>query len=154
MSTISNEIFPVVFYIIALIFYLGSLNSKRPKTRKIFNFKKINTHDEKIYYFLEDSEKKLQALKELYFQELISKEIYLKKTKKIANIVSLNLGNNLVEFEHLKKDQVYNEIRNDIETRIKNKDLNLKANNIDINVNIDSLLTSINDKIKSKEKTI
>lgn len=154
MSTISNEIFPVVFYIIALIFYLGFFNSKRPKTRKIFNFKKINTHDEKIYYFLEDSEKKLQALKELYFQELISKEIYLKKTKKIANIVSLNLGNNLVEFEHLKKDQVYNEIRNDIETRIKNKDLNLKANNIDINVNIDSLLTSINDKIKSKEKTI
>ena len=154
MTSISNEIFPIAFYIIALVFYLGFLNSKRPRTKKIFNFKKINTHDDKIYYFLEDSEKKLQALKELYFQELISKELYLKNTNKIANAVSLNLGNKILDFENQKKNQVYNEIRDGIETKIKNKDLNLKSNNINIDVNIDSLLTSINNKIKSKERTI
>ena len=154
MTTISNEIFPMAFYIIALIFYLGFINSKRPKTKKIFNFKKINTYDDKIYCFLEDSEKKLQALKELYFQELISKELYLKNTNKIANAVSLNLGNNILDFENQKKNKVYNEIRDGIETKIKNKDLNLKSNNINIDVNIDSLLTSINNKIKSKERTI
>lgn len=154
MTTISNEIFPMAFYIIALIFYLGFLSSKRPKTKKIFNFKKINTYDDKIYCFLEDSEKKLQALKELYFQELISKELYIKNTNKIANVVSINLGKKILDFESQKNNQVFNEIRNGIETKIKNKDLNLKSYNIDIDVNIDSLLTSINNKIKSKERTI
>lgn len=154
MTTISNEIFPVAFYIIALIFYLCFVNLKSPNRKKIFNLKKINTHDDKIYFFLADSEKKLQALKELYFQELISKELYLKNTNKIANSVSSNLGNKLIEFEHNKKDQLYSEIRNGIETKIKKKDLNLKAGNIDIDVNIDSLLTSIDNKIKSKERTI
>ena len=154
MTSISNEIFPIAFYVIALVFYLGFLNSKRPRSKKIFNFKKINKHDDKIYYFLEDSEKKLQALKELYFQELISRELYLKNTNKIANAVSLNLGNNILDFENQKKNKVYNEIRDGIETKIKNKDLNLKSNNINIDVNIDSLLTSINNKIKSKERTI
>ncbi len=154
MTTISNEIFPIAFYIIALIFYLGFLNSKRPNTKKVFNFRKIKTYDEKIFFFLQDSEKKLQALKELYFQELISKELYLKNTNKIANTVSSNLGNNILELKHIKQNQAYNEIRNDIETKIKKKDLNLKANNIDIDVNIDSLLTSIDKKIKSKERSI
>lgn len=154
MTTISNEIFPIAFYIIALIFYLGFLNSKRPNTKKVFNFRKIKTYDEKIFFFLQDSEKKLQALKELYFQELISKEIYLKNTNKIANTVSSNLGNNILELKHTKQNQAYKEIRNDIETKIKKKDLNLKANNIDIDVNIDSLLTSIDKKIKSKERSI
>lgn len=153
MTATSNEIFPIIFYVIALIFYLGYLDSKRPNTKKIFNFKKINIHDEKIYCFLENSEKKLRALKELYFQELISKELYLESTNKIANNVSMNLGNNLLNFKHLKNNKVYNEIRNGIEARIKKKDLNLKANNINIDVNIDSLLASIDNKIKSKERT-
>ena len=153
MTATSNEIFPIVFYIIALIFYICFLNSKRQNTKKIFNFKKININDEKIYCFLEDSEKKLQALKELYFQELISKELYLKNTNKIATNVSRNLGNKIFNYKHLNNNKVYNEIRNGIETEIKKTDLNLKANNINIDVNIDSLLTSIDDKIKSKERT-
>ena len=90
----------------------------------------------------------------MYFQELISKELYLKNTNKKANAVSLNLGNNILDFENQKKNKVYNEIRDGIETKIKKKDLNLKSNNIDIDVNIDSLLTSITKNIKSKERTI
>jgi hypothetical protein len=111
----------------------------------------LQNDDKKIITFLDDSEKKLLALRDLYKQELIDLELYMKKSDQIANIVSKVLGNNILEYGTLKNNQIISEIKNGIETKLKNNQLNIKDNDLDLNFNLDSILVSIEDKIKSNQ---
>lgn len=154
MTNISNEVIPYAIYFIVLIFYLASLQKKKQKSKKVFNMNNLQNDDKKIITFLDDSEKKLLALRDLYKQELIDLELYMKKSDQIANIVSKVLGNNILEYGTLKNNQIISEIKNGIETKLKNNQLNIKDNDVDLNFNLDSILVSIEDKIKSNETKV
>ena len=154
MTNISNEVIPYAIYFIVLIFYLASLQKKKQKSKKVFNMNNLRNDDKKIITFLDDSEKKLLALRDLYKQELIDLELYMKKSDQIANIVSKVLGNNILEYGTLKNNQIISEIKNGIETKLKNNQLNIKDNDLDLNFNLDSILVSIEDKIKSNETKV
>lgn len=154
MTNVSNEVIPYAVYFIALIFYLASLQKKKKKSKKVFNMKNLRNDDKKIISFLNDSEKKLLALRDLYNQELIDLELYMKKSDQIANVVSKVLGENILEYGKLKNNQIISEIKNGIETKLKNNKLNIKDNNLDLDFNLDSILVSIDNKIKSNETKV
>ena len=154
MTNVSNEVIPYALYFIALIFYLASLQKKKKKSKKVFNMKNLRNDDKKIISFLNDSEKKLLALRDLYNQELIDLELYMKKSDQIANVVSKVLGENILEYGKLKNNQIISEIKNGIETKLKNNKLNIKDNDLDLDFNLDSILVSIDNKIKSNETKV
>ena len=154
MTNVSNEVIPYAVYFIALIFYLASLQKKKKKSKKVFNMKNLRNDDKKIISFLNDSEKKLLALRDLYNQELIDLELYMKKSDQIANVVSKVLGENILEYGKLKNNQIISEIKNGIETKLKNNKLNIKDNDLDLDFNLDSILVSIDNKIKSNETKV
>ena len=154
MTNVSNEVIPYALYFIALIFYLASLQKKKIKSKKVFNMKNLRNDDKKIISFLDDSEKKLLALRDLYNQELIDLDLYMKKSDQIANVVSKVLGDNILEYGKLKNNQIISEIKNGIETKLKNNKLNIKDNDLDLDFNLDSILVSIDNKIKSNETKV
>ena len=116
--------------------------------------KNLRNDDKKIISFLNDSEKKLLALRDLYNQELIDLELYMKKSDQIANVVSKVLGNNIIEHGKSKNNQIIGEIKNGIETKLENNQLNIKDNDLDLDFNLDSILVSIDNKIKSNETKV
>ena len=116
--------------------------------------KNLQNDDKKIISFLNDSEEKLLALRDLYNQELIDLELYMKKSDQIANVVSKVLGNNILEYGEFKNNKIIDEIKDGIETKLKNNKLNIKDKDLDLNFNLDSILVSIDNKIKSNESKI
>jgi len=154
MTNVSNEVIPYAIYFIALIFYLASLQKKKRKSKKVFNMNNLRNDNKKIISFLNDSEKKLLALRDLYNQELIDLDLYMKKSDQIANVVSKVLGSNILEYGISKNNQIIGEIKNGIETKLKNNQLNIKDNDLDLNFNLDSILVSIDNKIKSNETKV
>ncbi len=150
MTNLSNEIIPYAFYFVALIFFVASIKikpkkivKKEPNIKESFNSFQENNE---IRLFLEDSEKKLIALKELYNQELIEVELYIKKTNQIANVVSKIIGNNVYDFAKNKNNQIIDEIRVDINKKIKSNDFKFKKKK---EVNLDDMLISIENKINN-----
>ncbi len=148
MNEISNEVFPIAFYFLAIIFYVGFVSKKERNNAKIIT--KINrsydVDQEKLKSFLSDSEKKLLALKDLYDQDLIKLELYLEKTNQIASVVKRLLGKDIFDYGKDKNEQIINDLKKGIFKKI-------KKNNgfIEKKIDIDSLLNSIDDKIKKNE---
>ena len=68
--------------------------------------------------FFEDAEKKLIALKELYRQELIDKNMYIKKTELVAQSISKLTGKNVKELVQTKNEHIYKRLKNDISKKI------------------------------------
>ena len=151
MTNVSNEVIPYAIYFIAIIFYLASFKNEKKTSKKVFKINNLKNDDKKIFDFLYDSEKKLLALRDLYNQELIDLELYMKKSDQIANVVSKILGSNILEYGTSKNDQIVKEIKDGIETKLKNNKLNIKNENLDLNFNLDSILVSIDDKIKTNK---
>ena len=145
MNEISSEIIPFAFYFFAIIFYLALLENEK-KTIKIKNnkFQVFKHEDEKVRSFLSDSEKKLLALKELHEQGLIDLELYLDKTNQIANVVTKIIDNNIFDYAKDKNEQIIDDLKKGI-----NKELNKENYTNQKNTDIDSLLLSIDKKIKS-----
>ena len=76
MASFSYQIIPFSFLFIILIIYLATKTP--PPKKKIVN--KLASDFEISRPFLEDAENKLVALRDLYKQELIDAEIYIRKT--------------------------------------------------------------------------
>ena len=77
MSNITYEIIPFSFLFVVIIFFLALKKNKKPSKRK-----KNNPMDKSLLNFkefLETSELKLKALRDLYKQDLIDSKIYVKK---------------------------------------------------------------------------
>lgn len=144
MNEVSSEAIPFVFYFFAIIFYIALIgkNSKKKLDKKTIQIFKNN--DEKMRSFLSDSEKKLLALKDLHEQGLINIELYLKKTNQIANIVSKIIDNNIFEYARTKNDLIIDDLKKGIDKELKKK-ISIDQKNMDI----DSLLVSVDNKIKS-----
>ena len=96
---------PYFLYFILLLFLVAKFSKKIEKTKDQSNetFLEPLSIDKSINPFLLDAETKLIALKELFFQELISEKIYIEKTNRIADIVSKVIKNDIFEFAQKKK---------------------------------------------------
>ena len=139
MSNISFQVIPFAFLFILLIFLTAI---KRNVPKKQIKIEKEDNLDD-FEDFLEDSEKKLLALRELYRQELINLDVYSNKTKNIANRIIKKIGKDINELAYDKNKQIYNQLRNDIK---------IKANNISdkkSEKNIDSLISAVDKRIES-----
>lgn len=139
---------PFFLYFILLLFLIAKF-SKRIGKKKNQSYEtnlKPFSLDKNINPFLLDAETKLIALKELFFQELISEKIYIEKTNRIADIVSKVVKNDIFDFAQKKNAEVVNELKNDIFYKFEN---NYKSNFQD--PNIDDLLVSIDKRLDKKQ---
>ena len=145
MNEISSEAIPFTFYFLAIIVYIALLGNKK-KTHKGKNkeFQIFKHEDEKVRSFLSDSEKKLLALKDLHEQGLIDFDLYLNKTNQIANVVTKIIDNNIFDYGKNKNEQIIDDLKKGIIKKLKKESFTNKKN-----MDIDSLLVSIDKKIKN-----
>tara|TARA_B100000575_G_C22710349_1_gene428345 strand:- start:97 stop:537 length:441 start_codon:yes stop_codon:yes gene_type:complete len=128
MSSFVNEIIPFSFLFVLLILYLAT--KKAPKINNESE-KEITTYkDSRV--FLENAEQKLIALRDLYKQDLIDSEIYLKKTDDIANSIARKIGKEISEIAFEKKNDIYNQLKVDIVKKVSKKKDNDKSNDLDL----------------------
>ena len=139
---------PYFLYFILLLFLVAKFSKKIEKRKDQSNetFLEPLSIDKSINPFLLDAETKLIALKELFFQELISEKIYIEKTNRIADIVSKVIKNDIFEFAQKKNAEIVREVKNDIFNKFEN---NNKSNVLE--PNIDDLLVSIDKRLDKKQ---
>ena len=127
-----------------------SKNKKKSK-EKINKIANLPVNEEKIRFFLEDAELKLKTLNELYKDNLIKLDLYTKKTAQIAKVVDKIIKNDVYEFGRFKNNEIINDLKLDIIEKFEEKKIDdnyIKKNEVDI----DTLLVSVDTKIKKKEK--
>ena len=116
MSNITFQIIPFAFIFVVILFFLAK---KKIKKKEVIVTKEIPSADYGEYKeFFENAEKKLLALRELYRQELIDINIYVKKTELVAQSISNLTGKNLKELVETKNDHIYKRLKNDISKKI------------------------------------
>ncbi len=138
MQSFSYQIIPFSFFFIILIIYLAT--KTRPLKKKIVN--KPTADFEESRPFLEDAENKLIALRDLYKQELIDAEVYIRKTDDIANSITKKIGAGIHDIAFEKKNQIYNQLKFDIVNKVK-QDLGSKKSS-----NLDSLISAVDKRIE------
>ncbi len=141
MSNISFQVIPFAFIFIILLFFLASKkNLKKERYQKKLV---LNENFDEHRVFFENAEKKLLALKELYKQDLIDLNIYIKKTELVANSINKLTGRNIQELIKLKKIDIYEQLKDDISKKVKSipykKDIS----------NLDQLIKDVDKKIET-----
>lgn len=152
MTNFSNEIIPYFLYFILILFYISMISKNKKKSKeKINKIANLPVNEEKIRFFLEDAELKLKTLNELYKDNLIKSDLYTKKTAQIAKVVDKIIKNDVYEFGRFKNNEIINDLKLDIIEKFEEKKIDdnfIKKNEVDI----DTLLVSVDTKIKKKEK--
>lgn len=152
MTNFSNEIIPYFLYFILILFYISMISKNKKKSKeKINKIANLPVNEEKIRFFLEDAELKLKTLNELYKDNLIELDLYTKKTAQIAKVVDKIIKNDVYEFGRFKNNEIINDLKLDIIEKFEEKRIDnnyIKKNEVDI----DTLLVSVDTKIKKKEK--
>ena len=116
MSNISFQIIPFAFIFVVLLFFLAK---KKNKKKEVIITKEMPLIDYVEHTkFFEDAEKKLIALKELYRQELIDKNMYIKKTELVAQSIFKLTGKNVRELVKTKDEHIYKRLKNNISEKI------------------------------------
>jgi hypothetical protein len=116
MSNISFQIIPFAFIFVAILFFLAK---KKNKKKEVIITKEMPLIDYVEHTeFFEDAEKKLIALKELYRQELIDKNMYIKKTELVAESILKLTGKNVRELVKTKDEHIYKRLKNNISEKI------------------------------------
>ncbi len=116
MSNISFQIIPFAFIFVVILFFLAK---KKNKKKEVITTKEMPLIDYVEHTeFFEDAEKKLIALKELYRQELIDTNMYVKKTELVAQSISKLTGKNVRELLETKEEQIYKRLKNNISEKI------------------------------------
>tara|TARA_Y100001954_G_C15701697_1_gene548147 strand:+ start:435 stop:875 length:441 start_codon:yes stop_codon:yes gene_type:complete len=128
MSSLVSEIIPFSFLFVLLILYLATKKATKFENK---SEKEITSYDESKV-FLESAEAKLIALRDLYRQDLIDSEIYLKKTDDIANSITRKIGKEITEIAFEKKNDIYNQLKVDIVKKVSKKKDNDKSNDLDL----------------------
>ena len=116
MSNITFQIIPFAFIFIVILFFLAK---KKNKKKEVIIIKEIPLTDYVEHTeFFENAEKKLIALRELYRQELIDINMYVKKTELVAQSISKLTGKNVKELVQTKNEHIYKRLKNDISKKI------------------------------------
>ena len=101
---------------------------------------KLNQYD--FVNFLESTEKKLLALRELYKQDLIDAKIYIKKTEIVAESIEKVTGKDVSEMISDKRSTIYSQLKNDISAKAKTIQKTSGKNDLD------KLISDVDQKIR------
>ena len=140
MSNFTYQIIPVAFLFILLLLFLGLKKNKVTKNLPINDKFKLNQYD--FINFLESTEKKLLALRELYKQDLIDAKIYIKKTEIVAESIEKVTGKNVSEMISDKRNNIYSQLKSDISAKAR------KIQKTSQNNDLDKLISDVDQKIK------
>ena len=140
MSNFTYQIIPVAFLFILLLLFLGLKKNKVTKNLPINDKFKLNQYD--FLNFLESTEKKLLALRELYKQDLIDAKIYIKKTEIVAESIEKVTGKNVSEMISDKRNNIYSQLKSDISAKAKT--IQKTSGNNDL----DKLISDVDQKIR------
>ena len=140
MSNISFQIIPFAFIFVVILFFLAK---KKNKKKEVITTKEMPLIDYVEHTeFFEDAEKKLIALKELYRQELIDKNMYVKKTELIAQSILKLTGKNVRELVETKDEHIYKRLKNNISEKIEKIPSKKRIGDLD------KLISDVDKKIK------
>lgn len=140
MSNFTYQIIPVAFLFILLLLFLGLKKNKVTKSLPLDDKFTPNQYD--FINFLESTEKKLLALRELYKQDLIDAKIYIKKTEIVAESIKKVTGKNVSEMISDKRNNIYSQLRSDISAKAKT--IQKTSGNNDL----DKLISDVDQKIR------
>ena len=140
MSNFTYQIIPIAFLFILLLLFLGLKKNKVTKNLPLDDNFKLNQYD--FINFLESTEKKLLALRELYKQDLIDAKIYIKKTEIVAESIEKVTGKNLSEMISDKRNNIYTQLKSDISAKAKT--IQKTSGNNDL----DKLISDVDQKIR------
>lgn len=140
MSNFTYQIIPVAFLFILLLLFLGLKKNKITKSLPLDDKFTPNQYD--FINFLESTEKKLLALRELYKQDLIDAKIYIKKTEIVAESIKKVTGKNVSEMISDKRNNIYSQLKSDISAKAKT--IQKTSGNNDL----DKLISDVDQKIR------
>ena len=141
MSNITYQIIPFAFLFVILLFFLSLKKSNNLKNKNFANTVEINKYD--FFKFLESTEKKLLALRELYKQDLIDAKIYVDKTELIAKSIVKVTGKNVSQLIIEKENSIYAQLKNDIQHKAKSIKVDADKKNLD------KLISDVDEKIQT-----
>ena len=141
MSNITYQIIPFAFLFVILLFFLSLKKGNNLKNKNFANTVEINKYD--FFKFLESTEKKLLALRELYKQDLIDAKVYVDKTELIAKSIVKVTGKNVSQLISEKENSIYAQLKNDIQHKAKSikTDADKKT--------LDKLISDVDEKIQT-----
>ena len=120
---------------------LSLKKSNNLKNKNFANTVEINKYD--FFKFLESTEKKLLALRELYKQDLIDAKVYVDKTELIAKSIVKVTGKNVSQLISEKENSIYAQLKNDIQHKAKSIKTNADKKNLD------KLISDVDEKIQT-----
>ena len=141
MSNITYQIIPFAFLFVILLFFLSLKKSNNLKNKNFANTVEINKYD--FFKFLESTEKKLLALRELYKQDLIDAKVYVDKTELIAKSIVKVTGKNVSQLISEKENSIYAQLKNDIQHKAKSIKVDADKKNLD------KLISDVDEKIQT-----
>ncbi len=143
MQSLALNIIPFYFLFIIFLIYLSGKKSTTFIKKKETRIKDLSFFED----FVNDAEKKLIALKEMYDQNLITAKIYITKTQFIASQVKQNVEEVLIEESiSLRELNIHSEIKNNLKKKIKKaKNETYKDNNLD------SLILAVDKGIEKRQ---
>ena len=141
MSNITYQIIPFAFLFVILLFFLSLKKGNNLKNKNFANTVEINKYD--FFKFLESTEKKLLALRELYKQDLIDAKVYVDKTELIAKSIVKVTGKNVSQLIIEKENSIYAQLKNDIQHKAKSIKTNADKKTLD------KLISDVDEKIQT-----
>ena len=141
MSNITYQIIPFAFLFVILLFFLSLKKGNNLKNKDFTNTVEINKYD--FFKFLESTEKKLLALRELYKQDLIDAKVYVDKTELIAKSIVKVTGKNVSQLIIEKENSIYAQLKNDIQHKAKSIKVDADKKNLD------KLISDVDEKIQT-----
>ena len=141
MSNITYQIIPFAFLFVILLFFLSLKKGGNLKNKNFTNTVEINKYD--FFKFLESTEKKLLALRELYKQDLIDAKVYVDKTELIAKSIVKVTGKNVSQLISEKENSIYAQLKNDIQHKAKSIKTNADKKTLD------KLISDVDEKIQT-----
>ena len=124
-----------------LLFFLSLKKGNNLKNKNFTNTVEINKYD--FFKFLESTEKKLLALRELYKQDLIDAKVYVDKTELIAKSIVKVTGKNVSQLISEKENSIYAQLKNDIQHKAKSIKTNADKKTLD------KLISDVDEKIQT-----
>jgi len=140
MSNISYQIIPFAFIFLMILFFL-SLKNKKKTNESETKTQIIDNIDEK-YEFLENAEKKLLALRDLYKQDLIEPRVYFEKTELIAKSINKFTGKEISKV-NVESNYIYEQLKNDINKKVQT--ISTKK----VSSNLDKLISDVDKRIQT-----